>query len=80
MLSSMKDQSSFINKVHFMYTLTLVVQYLTSKIQYTDDILTLIYYLPFGKGVFFFPTQVALIVVPNLFLQCSTFRKNCVLW
>lgn len=35
-----------------MYTLTPVIQYLTSKIQYTD-ILTLIYNLPFSfKGGF----------------------------
>lgn len=47
----MKDQSSFINIS--MYTLTPVIQYLTSKIQYTDDILTLIYYPPLFF-VFFF--------------------------
>lgn len=55
MLSSMKDQVFFfIYRFIFMYTLTPVIQYLTSKIQYTDIFITSLFSFKGGFCDFFY--------------------------
>lgn len=77
MLSSMKDQVKFFSFVFFiyrfifMYTLTPVIQYLTSKIQYTDIFITSLFKGGFCNFKKTFKSQVCCGLFPVYFLFFS---------